>query len=228
MSVVVELNSHAKANSDARKILGPGGNRVRVSEEEKKKKEGLKKKLAADTPIPVKKSVSSISPKSKVDNRSSAKSENSRKKVKELSDLDKEAAKVVRDGVETLTLSPPVSGPVKRCEWITQFSEPIYTAFHDGEWGVPVYEERKLFELLVLSQTLSELTWPTILSKREVFRKLFDNFDPISIASIDDKQLLTLRSSSLLSEQKLRAIVENSKQVFKVQSFYNQCHNSFN
>lgn len=51
-------------------------------------------------------------------------------------------------------------------------TEPNYTFFHDEEWGVPVYEDNKLFELLVFSQALAELTWPAILNKRDIFRFL--------------------------------------------------------
>ncbi|KAF8376928.1 hypothetical protein HHK36_030299 [Tetracentron sinense] len=58
-------------------------------------------------------------------------------------------------------------------------SNPLYTSFHDDEWGVPIHDDRKLFELLVLSEALAELSWPTILNKRDLFRKLFVNFDAV-------------------------------------------------
>ncbi|KAF8376935.1 hypothetical protein HHK36_030306 [Tetracentron sinense] len=57
--------------------------------------------------------------------------------------------------------------------------DPLYTSFHDDEWGVPIHDDRKLFELLVLSEALAELSWPTILNKRDLFRKLFVNFDAV-------------------------------------------------
>ncbi|KAL5650076.1 hypothetical protein ACJX0J_040885, partial [Zea mays] len=56
---------------------------------------------------------------------------------------------------------------------------PCYSAFHDEEWGVPVHDDRKLFELLVLSGALAELTWPAILNKRDIFREVFMDFDPL-------------------------------------------------
>lgn len=108
-------------------------------------------------------------------------------------------------------------------------TDPIYTSFHDEEWGVPIHDDRKLFELLVFSQALAELTWPAILNKRDTFRKLFDNFDPSSIAQFNEKKLLSLKVNGnlLLSEPKLRAIVENAKQILKVQqecgSFSSYC-----
>ncbi|KAF8378918.1 hypothetical protein HHK36_030267 [Tetracentron sinense] len=59
------------------------------------------------------------------------------------------------------------------------FTDPLYTSFHDDEWGVLVHDDRKLFELLLLSEALAELSWPTILNKRDLFRKLFVNFDAV-------------------------------------------------
>lgn len=242
MSVATELRSPEKPASETRKILGPGGNRVRVLEEEKGKKEGLKKKHSSnntatvDAKKLVPQSPKAAALKDKVGdshseasslNASVVKSVNSKRKVKNSSGV--KAAKVVPHGGETLALSQVVPGLVKRCDWITPNSETIYTSFHDEEWGVPVKDETKLFELLVLSQALAELTWPTILSKRELFRRLFDNFDPLSVASIDEKKLLALRTkgNSLLSEQKLRAIVDNARLVLKIQqefgSFSNYC-----
>ncbi|KAG2400611.1 uncharacterized protein HKW66_Vig0095350 [Vigna angularis] len=119
--------------------------------------------------------------------------------------------RVVPDAVDVATT---VSPPPKRCEWITQHSDPLYTAFHDEEWGVPANNDRKLFELLCFNICR---------------RKLFENFDPSSVAQFTEKKLLTLKinDSSLLSEPKLRAIVENAKQLLKVQqefgSFSNYC-----
>ncbi|KOM51569.1 hypothetical protein LR48_Vigan09g022800 [Vigna angularis] len=108
--------------------------------------------------------------------------------------------RVVPDAVDVATT---VSPPPKRCEWITQHSDPLYTAFHDEEWGVPANNDRKLFELLCFNICR---------------RKLFENFDPSSVAQFTEKKLLTLKinDSSLLSEPKLRAIVENAKQLLKV------------
>ncbi|KAL5987099.1 hypothetical protein ACLOJK_041095 [Asimina triloba] len=137
-------------------------------------------------------------------------------------------AKTVSKGVEVSSLSPPVLGK-KRCGWITANSDPLYTSFHDEEWGVPVHDDRKLFELLVLSQALSELTWTTILNKRHTFRKQFDNFEPESIAKFNEKKIMSLKESGsgLLSEPKSRAITENSRHVIKIQqefgSFSNYC-----
>ncbi|KAL5217206.1 hypothetical protein ABZP36_017890 [Zizania latifolia] len=117
-----------------------------------------------------------------------------------------------------------------RCSWITANSEPLYIAFHDEEWGVPVHDDQKLFELLTLSQALAELTWPAILNKREEFREMFDGFNYASVSEFTDKKINLFAKSNgnmLLSEQKIRAVVTNAKKVHKVikdfGSFSNYC-----
>ncbi|KAE8700439.1 26S proteasome non-ATPase regulatory subunit 9-like [Hibiscus syriacus] len=106
----------------------------------------------------------------------------------------------------------------KRCAWVTPNTDQIYAAFHDEEWGVPVHDDKKLFELLVLSGALSELTWSAILSKRHVFREVFMDFDPLAVSKLNEKKLITYGSaaSSLLSDLKLRAIIANARQISKV------------
>uniref|UniRef100_A0A151TBZ0 GMP synthase [glutamine-hydrolyzing] n=1 Tax=Cajanus cajan TaxID=3821 RepID=A0A151TBZ0_CAJCA len=106
------------------------------------------------------------------------------------------------------------------------YIDPLYIAFHDEEWGVPVDDDRKLFELLVYSQALAERSWPAILNQRDIFRHFFENFEPSSVAQFTEKKLLSLKinGNSLLSEPKLRAIVENAKKLLKeFGSFSNYC-----
>ncbi|XP_022750252.1 uncharacterized protein LOC111299364 isoform X1 [Durio zibethinus] len=115
--------------------------------------------------------------------------------------------------------SPPDGSHLKkRCAWVTPNADPSYAAFHDEEWGVPVHDDKKLFELLVLSGALSELTWPAILSKRHIFREVFVDFDPLAVSKLNENKLMAPGSmaSSLLSELKLRAIIENALQISKV------------
>ncbi|GJN08769.1 hypothetical protein PR202_ga26724 [Eleusine coracana subsp. coracana] len=116
--------------------------------------------------------------------------------------------------------SPPVGLEVARtrCSWITANSDPLYVAFHDEEWGVPVHDDQKLFELLTLSQALAELTWPDILSRRVEFREMFDCFNYTSVSEFTEKKINQLKStgSMLLSEQKIRAVVTNAKRMHKV------------
>ncbi|CAN6699925.1 unnamed protein product [Malus baccata var. baccata] len=106
----------------------------------------------------------------------------------------------------------------KRCAWVTPNTDPCYAAFHDEEWGLPVHDDKKLFELLVLSGALAELSWPAILSKKHIFREVFAHFDPIAVSKLNEKKLITPGSaaSSLLSEPKLRAVIENARQTTKV------------
>ncbi|VAI80828.1 unnamed protein product [Triticum turgidum subsp. durum] len=96
--------------------------------------------------------------------------------------------------------------------------DPHYVTFHDEEWGVPVHDDRRLFELLVLSGALAELSWPEILKKRQIFREIFTNFDLIAVSNINEKKLVAPGSiaRSLLSEQKLRAVLENARQIVKI------------
>uniref|UniRef100_A0A0A9DFM8 DNA-3-methyladenine glycosylase I n=1 Tax=Arundo donax TaxID=35708 RepID=A0A0A9DFM8_ARUDO len=114
--------------------------------------------------------------------------------------------------------SPTDAAGVKRCAWVTANTDPCYAAFHDEEWGVPVHDDKKLFELLVLSGALAELTWPTILSKRPIFRKVFMDFDPVLVSKLSEKKIIApgSPSSSLLSEQKLRGVIENARQILKI------------
>ncbi|KAH7569213.1 hypothetical protein ACOSP7_012516 [Xanthoceras sorbifolium] len=116
--------------------------------------------------------------------------------------------------------SPPSDGSPtkKRCAWVTPNTDPCYAAFHDEEWGVPVHDDKELFELLVLSSALSELAWPAILSKRHMFREVFVGFNPIAVSKLNEKKITAAGSaaSSLLSELRLRAIFENARQMCKV------------
>ncbi|KAL1292683.1 hypothetical protein HN51_053246 [Arachis hypogaea] len=106
----------------------------------------------------------------------------------------------------------------KRCAWVTPNTEPSYVAFHDEEWGVPVHDDKKLFELLSFSGALAELTWPAILSKRQLFREVFLDFDPSSVSKLNEKKIVAPGStaSSLLSDLRLRSIIENARQISKL------------
>ncbi|XP_073119299.1 uncharacterized protein [Henckelia pumila] len=109
-------------------------------------------------------------------------------------------------------------GVQKRCAWVTSNTDPSYAALHDEEWGLPVHNDNKLFELLSFSTALAELTWPVILGKRHLFREVFLNFDPVAVSKLNEKKIATPGSpgSSLLSEVKLRGIIENARQICKI------------
>jgi DNA-3-methyladenine glycosylase I len=73
-----------------------------------------------------------------------------------------------------------------RCDWCK--SDDLYINYHDEEWGVPVYDDRKQFEFLVLESAQSGLSWLTVLRKRENYRVAYDNFEPEKVALYDDKK----------------------------------------
>jgi DNA-3-methyladenine glycosylase I len=77
---------------------------------------------------------------------------------------------------------------MKRCHWVDEKSE-IYIKYHDEEWGIPVYDDRKLFELLILESFQAGLSWLCILKKREAFRIALDNFDVIKISKYNDDKI---------------------------------------
>ncbi|KAI4316791.1 hypothetical protein L6164_024736 [Bauhinia variegata] len=230
MPVVTKLKPCARPVTEPRAVLGPAGNR----QEPKRKKEVPKKPQCQtdkvseipESIVQINASVDSSYFSDSSPTNSTAKSVESRKTVKR---NGFKPVKVVPYGVHAVALSPKDLGPAKRCDWITPNSDPLYTAFHDEEWGVPVKDDRKLFELLVFSQALAEHRWPAILNQRDIFRKLFENFDPSSIFQFTEKnlQMLKVNDTPLLSDPKLRAIVENAKQLLKVQkefgSFSNYC-----
>ncbi|KAL0697787.1 hypothetical protein Bca4012_053909 [Brassica carinata] len=106
----------------------------------------------------------------------------------------------------------------RRCAWITPKSDPCYVTFHDDEWGVPVHEDKELFELLCLSGALAELSWTDILSRRQLLREVFMDFDPVAVSELNEKKVTA--AISLLSEVKLRSILDNARQVRKIIAEY--------
>ncbi len=70
---------------------------------------------------------------------------------------------------------------MERCDWST--TDPVYIEYHDKEWGVPVHDDKKLFEFLILEGAQAGLSWITILKRREGYRKVFADFDAVKVAS---------------------------------------------
>ncbi len=104
-----------------------------------------------------------------------------------------------------------------RCGW--SISDPIYIKYHDAEWGVPVHDDRKLFEFLILEGFQAGLSWITILRKRENFRKAFDNFDPEIIARYGKRKInFLLKDEGIIrNKMKIEAAVTNARAYLKVQ-----------
>jgi DNA-3-methyladenine glycosylase I len=103
-----------------------------------------------------------------------------------------------------------------RCAWP---SSPISIAYHDREWGVPLKDDRKLFEFLVLDAAQAGLSWEIILRKREGFRAAFDNFDPEKIARYDDKKIKKLLADPgiIRNRLKIESAIGNAKAFLAVQ-----------
>ncbi|KAL9420534.1 hypothetical protein AB3S75_038161 [Citrus x aurantiifolia] len=109
-------------------------------------------------------------------------------------------------------------GELKRCNWITKNSDKVYVAFHDECWGVPVYDDNQLFELLALSGMLMDYNWTEILKRKELFRDAFGGFDPKSVAKMGEKEILEISSNTaiMLAECRVRCIVDNAKCIMKI------------
>jgi DNA-3-methyladenine glycosylase I len=106
---------------------------------------------------------------------------------------------------------------IKRCAWVSD--DPLYIEYHDQEWGVPVYDDRKLFEFLVLESAQAGLSWITVLRKRENYRKAFADFDPQKVARFTDKKVQTLLHDPgiIRNELKIRAAINNAKLFLQIQ-----------
>lgn len=89
-----------------------------------------------------------------------------------------------------------------RCTWVTD--DPLYLDYHDREWGVPVRDDRTLFEFLILEGAQAGLNWLTILRKREAFRKAFDGFDPERMARWDDARVASLMEDRSIIRNRLK------------------------
>ena len=104
-----------------------------------------------------------------------------------------------------------------RCAWAG--SDPLYTAYHDDEWGLPLHDDRRLFEMLVLEGAQAGLSWITILRKREEYRKAFDRFDAAKIARYDAKKVRSLLQNPGIVRNRLKidAAVRNARAFLGVQ-----------
>lgn len=91
----------------------------------------------------------------------------------------------------------------KRCDWVGK-DKPHYEDYHDNEWGVPVHDDRKLFEMLILEGAQAGLSWETILKRRAGYRKAFKNFDPEKVARMTDKELEELLDDPSIIRNRLK------------------------
>ncbi len=109
----------------------------------------------------------------------------------------------------------------KRCAWAESGNE-LYIQYHDREWGVPVHEDRKQFEFLILEGAQAGLSWSTVLNKREGYRKAFANFDPVKVARFSEKKIETLiqNPSIIRNRLKITSAVSNARAFLAIQKEY--------
>ena len=115
---------------------------------------------------------------------------------------------------------------MKRCRWVNEKSE-IYVKYHDEEWGVPKYDDRELFELLVLESFQAGLSWLTILKRREDFRKAFDNFDVIKVSNYNQEKVEELVNNEKIirCRGKITSTINNAKIFRQIQKEYGSFSN---
>lgn len=109
---------------------------------------------------------------------------------------------------------------INRCAWAG--TDPLYVAYHDQEWGVPVHEDLTLFEFLVLEGAQAGLSWSTILRKRQNYRRAFDQFDPVKVAAYGDAKVAALLADPGIVRNRLKitAAIQNAQAFLKVQEAF--------
>jgi len=111
-----------------------------------------------------------------------------------------------------------MNGTVTRCGWANP-KNPLYLSYHDTEWGVPVHDDQRLFEFIVLEGAQAGLSWETILNKREAYRKAFDQFDPRKVARYDARRIARLLANPGIVRNRLKiaSAVTNARAFLAVQ-----------
>lgn len=125
--------------------------------------------------------------------------------------------------VVPLDVSAPV--PVakedhKRCSFITSNSDPIYIAYHDKEWGVPVHDDNMLFELLVLTVAQVGSDWTSVLKKRQGFRDAFAEFDAETVSKFTEKKIVSVSTKYGIELSLVRAIVDNASRILEIKKAF--------
>jgi len=107
---------------------------------------------------------------------------------------------------------------MKRCDWADLKNE-LYVKYHDEEWGVPVHDDKELFEFLILEGAQAGLSWSTVLNKRENYRLAFDGFDYTKIAKYDDAKIEPLLENSgiIRNRLKIKSAIQNAKAFIQIQ-----------
>lgn len=110
-----------------------------------------------------------------------------------------------------------MSPHLKRCHWVQ--TNTLYEIYHDTEWGVPIHEDQKHFEFLILEGAQAGLSWLTILKRRQEYRKVFSHFDPEKVARYGDQKISELMSNAGIIRNKLKIIsaINNAKRFIDIQ-----------
>jgi len=126
---------------------------------------------------------------------------------------------VVTERYAPRSMSDDRAAPVRRCPWAG--SDPLYVAYHDAEWGVPMHDPHRLFELLCLEGAQAGLAWITILRKRDGYRAAFDGFDPGLMARYgdDDRARLLADAGIVRNRAKVDAFIGNARAFLAVDGF---------
>jgi DNA-3-methyladenine glycosylase I len=105
-----------------------------------------------------------------------------------------------------------------RCAWVG--ADPLSIAYHDQEWGVPLHDDQRLFEFLVLEGAQAGLNWMTILKKRDNFRRAFEDFDPLRVAQFDEARVQELLQNPgiVRNRRKIEAAISNAQALLEVRS----------
>lgn len=115
---------------------------------------------------------------------------------------------------------------MQRCSWLN-LNNPLYIKYHDEEWGVPVYDDHKLFEMLLLESFQAGLSWECVLNKREAFKKAFDNYNYKKIKDYnEEKQKELMNNKNIIrNKRKISATIKNAKIFMEIQKEYNSFSN---
>ncbi|KAK1667803.1 hypothetical protein QYE76_055962 [Lolium multiflorum] len=122
----------------------------------------------------------------------------------------------------TATAAAPGAAPVaatleeKRCSFITAYSDPVYVAYHDEEWGLPVHDDELLFEMLTLSGVQVGADWASILRRRHIYREAFSGFDVEAVAKYTEKQMASVSAGFGLDLGTIRGAVNNACRILEV------------
>ena len=109
---------------------------------------------------------------------------------------------------------------ISRCSWVS--TDPLYIDYHDKEWGRPVHDDQKLFEMLILEGAQAGLSWITILKRRESYREAFDDFDVVTISGYTDAKIdeLLQNTGIIRNRKKIESVIRNANAFLEIQEAY--------